>query len=213
MVNTEPDGSVSSPLIGGPSNGAGGREPLSDAPSSWIVRWAHLVQPSGSVLDVACGGGRHARWLAGRGFAVTAVDRSLAAVEALPAGIHGVVADLEGAPWPFGHQRFDAIVVTKYLWRPLMPALLDALADNGVLLYETFALGQEAIGRPRNPAFLLAREELLVLVNGLRIVAFEDGYDHATHAQLQRVVAVREAEGSAVSPRHSLSPEGLAHHG
>ena len=148
-----------------------------EAPSAWVARWADRVLAGGRVLDLACGNGRHARFFAARGCQVEAVDRDAAALAAL-AGIPGVTtrcADLEGGGWPCGDLRFDAIVVTNYLHRPLFSHLLAGLAPGGVLIYETFAAGNERYGRPSNPAFLLASGELLEAVRGrLRVVAYED---------------------------------------
>ena len=167
------------------------------------MRWAHLVQSAGQVLDVACGAGRHSLYFAAQGNDVTAVDRDEAALAALrvrdsddaaKAGtIRTVLADLENDPWPFS-QSFDAIVMTNYLWRPLWPALQKALKPGGVLIMETFALGQETIGKPSRPAFLLAPGEALQLAGALRIVAFEDGFETPSDAQpagrfVQRLVA------------------------
>jgi SAM-dependent methyltransferase len=147
------------------------------APSGWVVRWAPQVPPGAPVLDVACGAGRHARLFAARGHPVTAVDRDTAAGELL-AGLAGVrfeCDDLETGLWSTGGRRFGAVVVTNYLHRPLLPALLDALAPGGFLLYETFAAGNERFGRPSNPDFLLRPGELLDWVRGrLRVVAYED---------------------------------------
>jgi SAM-dependent methyltransferase len=163
-------------------------------PSQWIERWAHLVRPGARVLDVASGQGRHARYFAGRGGHVLAIDRdrdALAAVAGVP-GIETRVADLETEPWPLGHATFDAIVVVRYLHRPLLPHLLDALAGDGVLLYETFAAGNEAFGRPTNPEFLLRPGELLQIVRGrLSVIAFEQGrVDGDRPAVVQRMAAV-----------------------
>jgi len=174
-------------------------------PSPWIERWAHLIAPGGSVLDVAAGGGRHATWLAGRGHAVTAVDRDAEAMAGLAGVAEVVVADLEGAPWPLPERRFDAVVVTNYLWRPLLPTLTAALAEGGLLLYETFAAGNETVGRPARPDFLLARAELLGVGAGLRIVAFEDGFLANPDRFVQRLAAVREPAG-AVARRYPLTP-------
>ncbi len=162
-----------------------------DLPSPWLVRWAHLIAPAGRVIDVACGGGRHARWLADRGHAVTAVDRDVLAVSSLPGDIEGVGADLEGGAWPFAGRHFDAVVVTNYLWRPLLPTLIDVLASGGVLIYETFADGQQAIGRPRNPNFLLRHGELLSVCRGLHVVAYEDVDNRTDSRCVQRIVATR----------------------
>ena len=167
-------------------------------PSPWIVRFAHLVPREATVLDLACGHGRHARFFAGRGARVLALDRDADALSAL-AGIRGVdtrVADLEAGGWPLGDECFDAIVVTNYLHRPLFAPMLAALAPDGALLYETFAAGNEAYGRPSNPAFLLERNELVeVLGKRLTIVAFEQGHSstQGRDAVVQRVAAVGTA--------------------
>jgi SAM-dependent methyltransferase len=150
-----------------------------DDASQWVRRHAPLILP-GEVLDLACGGGRHARLLAGLGHLVLALDRDpLALAKAGGPGIVTLQADLEqpGAPWPFEAGRFAGIVVTNYLHRPLMLDLLASLAPGGVLIYETFAIGNELMGKPSNPAFLLQPGELLDLAvgNSLRVVAFEEG--------------------------------------
>jgi SAM-dependent methyltransferase len=181
--------------------------PQRTSPSPWIERWAHLVAPGGSVLDVAAGSGRHAAWLAARGHAVTAVDRDGEAMTPLSGIAEVIVADLEGAPWPLAGRRFDAVVVTNYLWRPLLPTLVASLAEGGVLLYETFAAGNETVGRPSRPDFLLAAGELLDAGAGLRIVAYEDGFLANPERFLQRLAAVREPVG-AVAPRYPLTPGG-----
>lgn len=164
------------------------------APSAWLQRWAHLLPPGGQVLDVACGSGRHVRWLAARGFAVTALDRDTAAL----AGLQGVAseivcADIEAGPWPLPGRRFDALLVTNYLWRPLLPQLLQSLAPGAVLVYETFADGQQHIGRPARPEFLLQPGELLRAFAGLRCVAYEDGFEAlpAPGRCVQRLVALQ----------------------
>jgi SAM-dependent methyltransferase len=167
------------------------------APSAWIVRWAHLIAPGGSVLDLAAGSGRHAAWLARRGHAVTAVDRDGAPLRPLAGQVELVVADLEAGPWPFAGRTFDAIVVTNYLWRPLFAALERALAPAGVLLYETFAAGNESVGRPARADFLLARGELLAAFAGLRTVAFEEGFLSEPERFVQRLAAVRERAAPA----------------
>jgi SAM-dependent methyltransferase len=166
-------------------------------PSGWLRRFVHLLRPGGTVLDVACGSGRHVRWLAAQGFAVTGIDRDAAATAPLRAVAEVVVADLESAPWPLPARRFDAVVVTNYLWRPLWPALRAALDDGGVLIYETFALGQHLIGRPSRPDFLLQPGELLQVFAGLHVVAYEDGLETDPPRRVQRLVAVA---GSPVGP-------------
>ncbi|WBY02715.1 class I SAM-dependent methyltransferase [Ramlibacter tataouinensis] len=175
-------------------------------PSGWIRRWSHLLPAGGTVLDVACGAGRHMRWLARLGHAVTGVDRDPDALGAAAAFGRAVQADIENGPWPFAGQAFDGVVVTNYLWRPLWPTLLGALAPDGVLLYETFAEGQAAIGKPSRPEFLLRHGELLQLCRELRIVAYEDGFLDAPPRLVQRIAAVRTgpADGRA---RHRLQIE------
>lgn len=168
---------------------------LADAPPSpWVARWASLIRPGGEVLDLACGAGRHARFLAGLGFEVLAVDRDTGLFPAPPPGVRLVAADLEGAPWPFPGYRWDAIVVTNYLHRPLLPVLAGSLEPGGVLVYETFARGNERFGKPSNPDFLLAPGELLEAVRGrLRVVAYEDlVVDEPRPAAIQRLCARRE---------------------
>lgn len=174
------------------------------AASPWLLRWAHLIRRHGRVLDLAAGGGRHSRWLAARGFAVTAVDRAAEAMAALADVAETVVADLEGAPWPLGGRRFDAVVVTNYLWRPLFPAIVAALDAGGVLLYETFAAGNETVGRPARPDFLLGRGELLGVAANLHVVAYEDGFLADPDRFVQRIAAVRPGAGGAPA-RHPLA--------
>jgi SAM-dependent methyltransferase len=148
-----------------------------DRPSDWVARWARGIAPQGTVLDLACGGGRHSRFLAALGFQVCAVDRDPRALDALrgEAGVTVRQADLESGPWPLGGLKFDGIVVTNYLHRPLFPRILDALAPAGVLIYETFAAGNGRFGKPSNPDFLLRPGELLDVARGrLRVVAYED---------------------------------------
>lgn len=165
------------------------------APSAWIVRWAELVAPRTAVLDVACGSGRHARWFAARGHPVDAVDRDEAAIAALSAvpRISALCADIENGPWPYAGRSYGAVVVANYLHRPLLPLLVDAIAPRGILLYETFAAGNERYGRPSNPAFLLQPGELLEAVRGrLRVVAYEDiEVSEPRPACIQRICAVR----------------------
>ncbi len=164
------------------------------APSPWIARFAPLIPPGARVLDLACGHGRHSRFLAARLCDVVAVDRDVQALAAL-AGVPRVTtiaADLESGPWPLSGQQFDAIVVANYLHRPLFPKLLDSLDSGGAFLYETFAAGNEAYGRPSNPDHLLAVDEMLSLLRArLTIVAFEQGrVAGARPAVMQRIAAV-----------------------
>lgn len=163
-------------------------------PSPWVRRWSGFIRPGGCVLDVACGSGRHARWLARLGFEVEAVDRAPELFAAPPPGVTVTGADIEGGPWPYEGRRFDAVVVTNYLHRPLLPTLIESLERGGLLVYETFARGHERFGRPTNPAFLLEPGELLEAVHGrLRVLGYEDlVVDEPRAAALQRLAARRE---------------------
>src|SRR5438552_740043 len=164
-----------------------------EAPSAWVCRWAALIRPGGRVLDVACGQGRHLRYLQSLGFAVVGDDRDAQALSAVGElnGAEVCVADIEAGPWPFAPGGFDGVVVTNYLHRPLLPDLIGALRPGGVLIYETFALGNERYGRPSKPAFLLRPDELLHSVEPLAVVAFEQGLIAAPKpAVVQRVCAV-----------------------
>jgi SAM-dependent methyltransferase len=162
-------------------------------PAAWIARFAHLVPAKSPVLDVACGQGRHSLFFLGRGHKVTAVDIDLSGMAAA-AGLELVQADLEGegAIWPFAGRRFGAVVVVNYLWRPLFPALIEAVAPGGVLLYDTFAVGQERHGKPRNPDHLLKPGELLEAVRGrLEVRAYEFGETGEPPMVRQSICALR----------------------
>lgn len=177
----------------------------SDKPSDWVRRWSALIAPQSTVLDVACGAGRHLRWLHGLGHTVVGVDRSPDAVAAgAPLG-EMVCADIENGRWPFAGRQFGAVVVTNYLWRPLFPTLLASLAPGGVLIYETFAHGNETVGRPARAEFLLQPGELLAACSSLRTVAYEDGFLAEPARFVQRITAVRELRGPGDPPRHLLA--------
>lgn len=174
-------------------------------PSPWVRRFAPLVESGGAVLDVACGSGRHTRLFLGLGHPVTALDIDLSRVADLATepALELIAADLEGGDrWPLEGRRFAAVVVTNYLWRPLMPLLVAAVAPGGALIYETFARGNERYSHPRNPDFLLEPGELIAAVAGeLTIVAYEHGITDLSEevggAPLERVTericAVRKA--------------------
>jgi SAM-dependent methyltransferase len=169
-----------------------------EPPSDWIRRWTHLVPPGAPVLDVACGGGRHLRWFHDRGHPVAGIDRAPEALSAAREFGEAIDADLEnGSAWPLPRRQFGAVIVTNYLWRPIFAALQDSVAPGGVLLYETFALGNETVGRPARPEFLLAPGELLRLVDRLRIVAYEDGFLEQPPRYVQRIAAVRPTGDAA----------------
>lgn len=182
--------------------------PETTPPSDWVKRWAHLVSAGATLLDVACGSGRHLRWFAMRGVRVTGVDRSPEAVAAAQSVGTGLLADLETDAWPLPGLTFDAVLVTNYLHRPLLPAIVASVAPGGVLIYETFAQGQETVGRPARSDFLLAPGELLVACEGLHVVAYEDGWLPAPR-RVQRIVARRApADGSPAAPalNETLAP-------
>ncbi|RPH41515.1 MAG: class I SAM-dependent methyltransferase [Burkholderiales bacterium] len=164
-------------------------------PSRWIARWLPFVRPGGRVLDFASGTGRHARLAREAGHAVLAVDRDPVALAWLEGtGIETRQEDLEHGRWSFAAERFDAIVVANYLFRPRMDLLASLLAPGGLLLHETFAEGNARYGRPSNPAFLLRPGELVGAAGraGLHVLAFEDGFvPEPRPARVQRVAAVR----------------------
>lgn len=188
-----------------------GREPA----SAWVRRWSHLIPANGTVLDLACGYGRHMRWFAGRGHPVVGVDRAQTALDSLAdLAVSGharlLQADIENDPWPLpdGTQprQFDAVVVTNYLWRPLLPTIVRSVALNGVLLYETFAAGNASVGKPSRPDFLLAPGELLRVCSDLRIVAYEDGFCEDPARFVQRIAAVRTGLDTAVGGPEAVTP-------
>ena len=178
--------------------------------SPWVARWAHLV--SGHVLDLACGLGRHSFYFLEQNCTVTSVDIAPTAIESIAGRLSAeqrgrcerLLADLENAPWPFAGRQFDAVIVTNYLWRPLLPAIVRSVAAGGVLIYETFAAGNETVGKPSRADFLLQPGELLQTCAGLRVVAYEDGFMSSPERFVQRIVAVNESAGPQT---HQKSPE------
>lgn len=166
--------------------------------SAWVARFADLVPPAAPVLDLAAGGGRHTRFFAARGHPVLAVDRD---VSRLPGGLAWDLED--GSPWPFAGRRFGAVVVVNYLHRPTLPSTVSLVAPGGLLIYETFAVGQEAFGRPCNPDFLLRPGELLRAVQGRLVVL---AYEHRQvdgPRMVQRIAAIDP--GPAGRPDVSVS--------
>lgn len=174
------------------------------SPSPWIVRWSHLLAAGADVLDVACGSGRHMRWFAERGHPATGVDRSPEAVDTAARFGRAVLADIESGPWPFEGRHFGAVIVTNYLWRPRLADIVAAVAPGGVLLYETFAAGNETVGKPSRPDFLLQSGELLGACAGLRVVAYEDGFLGEPDRFVQRIAACRPPAAPATPSRHPL---------
>ncbi len=167
-------------------------------PADWLTRHVHELPAQGLALDLACGRGRHALWLASLGLSVVAVDRDPTALVALrqEAGrldvkVDTVERDLEADLDTLGHNLFDVVVCVHYLHRPLFPAIVEALRPSGVLIYETFTRDQGVIGRPRNPAYLLAAGELPMLVEPLKVVAAREGLFGEAH--LSSIVARKEA--------------------
>jgi SAM-dependent methyltransferase len=169
-----------------------------------VRRWSHLVPPGAAVLDVACGAGRHLRWFQTLGHPVTGIDRDPLAVQAAAQAGEGLLADIENGPWPLAGRQFGVVVVTNYLWRPLLPAIVQCVAPGGVLLYETFAQGNETVGRPARPDFLLRPGELLGACAGLCVVAYEDGFLDDPARFVQRIAAVHIPANGLPPTRHPL---------
>lgn len=179
-------------------------------PSAWVQRFTPLVAPGASVLDVACGNGRHVRWFAARGHPVTGIDRDGAALASLDGVGTPIQADIENGPWPLPGQRFGAVLVTHYLWRPLIPTVLSSVAAGGVLIYETFAAGNETVGRPARADFLLQPGELLrwCAPPDWRVVAYEDGFLPEPARFMQRIAAVRLPAPAAATGAPQRYPVG-----
>lgn len=174
------------------------------APSAWVQRWSHLVPAGAAVLDVACGAGRHLRWFHALGHPVTGIDRDPPAVQAAALVGEAIEADIENGPWPLAGRPFGGVVVTNYLWRPLLSTIIQSVEPGGVLLYETFAIGNETVGRPARPEFLLQPGELLTACATLQVVAYENGFLDTPARFVQRIAAVRMPEQAAPPTRHPL---------
>ena len=166
-----------------------------EAPSSWVTEHAALIKSGGRVLDLACGSGRHAIWLAQQGYQVDAIDRDALAVVSMSNinNIHVHTADLEADEAYIFNHHYDGIIVSRYLYRPLLKTLAAILNPAGVLIYETFMLGNERLGKPSNPHFLLRQDELLEVYSPLlNIIAFEQGeVSQPKPAVMQRICAVK----------------------
>ena len=176
------------------------------AVSPWIARFAPLAAAGGSVIDLACGGGRHGRYFLKRHHSVSFLDKSLDGVADIAdaPGVEMILADLEnGDPWPLDHRQFATVIVVNYLYRPILPAIVEAVAPGGILLYETFAQGNERYGRPRNPDYLLAPGELIDAVAGrLTVIAYQHGSlgDDKSRAVKQCIAAINGPAEISVLP-------------
>lgn len=163
-------------------------------PSDWVRRWSHLARPHGRLLDIACGHGRHMAWFAALGCEAMGIDRSAEAIAVASRFGTCLQADIENAPWPLMQagvpQRFDVVIVTNYLWRPLLPTIVQSVAPGGLLLYETFTWGNETVGKPSRPDFLLQPAELLQVCRELHIVAYENGFLPEPERFVQRIAAM-----------------------
>jgi SAM-dependent methyltransferase len=164
-------------------------------PSSWVVRFAPLIFKGSVALDLACGSGRHSQLLANLGHSVLAVDQDISAIQNVhSSAITPKCLNLEEATWPSLGAKFGGIVVTNYLYRPHLDRLPELLEEGGILIYETFALGNEKFGKPSNPNFLLNPGELLAFAarHSLKVLAYEDIYvDEPKPAMVQRLCAVK----------------------
>lgn len=176
-------------------------------PSSWVTRHTPLFAQGAEVLDVACGHGRHVRWLHAKGFRVTGVDRDLEALSSLKdIAVEAWCRDIEANAWPLADRQFDAVIVTNYLWRPLWSALRASVKPGGWLIYETFGITQPQFGRPTRPEFLLEPGELLRVFADWHVMSFEEGLVKNPLRHVQRI-AVQSPSGDLMDPMHRLPPE------
>ncbi|MBS7806863.1 class I SAM-dependent methyltransferase [Variovorax sp. PCZ-1] len=187
--------------------------------SNWVARWSSSVPhdvAGGRVLDVACGAGRHLLYFLKQKRHVAGIDIAQAAIESIANQLNAeersrcllVQADIENGAWPLPGEQFAGVIVTNYLWRPLLPTLLQSVAEGGVLIYETFCAGNETVGKPSRPDFLLQPGELLRVSQegGLRVIAYEDGFLSQPDRFMQRITCVREKTSSISPSRHRLQP-------
>lgn len=160
--------------------------------SDWLVKWSHLLRHQPTVLDIACGSGRHMQYLNQLGCSVTGVDRDENALQSAAHFGKVLLADIENQAWPEAlNKKFQVVIVFNYLYRPLMQQIENCVAEGGFLIYETFALGNEAFGRPKNPDFLLKPEELLTQFSHLSPIAYESGRLLNPERIVQRAVFTR----------------------
>lgn len=179
-----------------------GQEPA----SAWVTRWSHLAPAESEVLDIACGHGRHMRHFAALGHPVVGVDRNPDAIAAVRPLGQALCTDIENGPWPLPGRTFGGVIVTHYLWRPLWPQILASLAPGAVLIYETFSAGNETVGKPSRPDFLLQPGELLVACKDLHVIAFEEGFLPQPDRFVQRIVAVHVPQLGQPTTRYRLTP-------
>lgn len=190
-----------------------GTEPV----SPWVTRWNHLIArdvAGGRVLDVACGAGRHLLYFLLQNRPVTGIDINKSAIERIANQLQDeerkncalIEADIENGPWPLRGEQFAGVIVTNYLWRPLLPDLLQSVAKGGVLIYETFCAGNETVGKPSRSDFLLQPGELLRVCQAadLRVIAYEDGFLTGPDRFVQRIVAVASERETNSTTRFSL---------
>ena len=163
-------------------------------PSPWVLRFSEQIPRRGEVIDIACGAGRHGRFLLEKGHAVTFVDIDTAGLDDLGGrrDVAIIETDLETEGfWPFAGHAYAGVIVTNYLWRPILPAIVDLVGPGGLLIYETFAVGNEAFGKPSNPDYLLKPGELRDAVHGkLNVLDFEQvEVETPKPAVVQRIAA------------------------
>lgn len=162
--------------------------------SPWIEKYANLIPNRNPVLDLACGSGRHSFFLAAMGHDVVAIDINTEAIgkHSIPHNLHIKEWDLEGRTWPFPKEKFSGIVVVNYLWRPLFPQMLFSLEAGGIMIYETFAEGNEKYGRPKNPEYLLAADELKQACSQTDILHYQHGFVETPDPAVKQYIVARK---------------------